>query len=100
MLLKFKNDYDTHEKRLELASRIACIINTEPYEPTMTNTNDSYHWRVHHGNDWWVTFDHEHPSKVRIRYRYQCKGNQFEEALCGWLIIRFRCIILEGHKYE
>ena len=102
MIIKFRNNtYETFEERQELARMLACIVNANSeFEPFCPNAQDSYYWRIHSGNDWGVSFNQEDTKQVKIRYRYQCKGNQYEEALCGWLIVKFSCTIIENNKYE
>ena len=101
MIIEFRNNtHETLEKRQELAKMLACIVNANSKFEPYPNIHDSYYWQIHSGNDWNVSFDQENTKRVKIRHRYQCSGNQFEEALCGWLIIRFRCTIVENNNYE
>lgn len=102
MIIEFDNNtHDTFEERKELVKLLACIVNASgDFVSFCPNGNDSYYWQIHSGNDWSVSFDGGNTKRVKIRYRYQCKGNQFEEALCGWLVVRFRCKIVEKNNYE
>jgi len=100
MIIEFRNNtYETLEKREELVKMLACIVNaSSEFKPYCPNDFDSYYWQIHSGNDWGVGFDQEHPNRVKIRY--QCKSNQYEEALCAWLAVMFRCTIVEKNNYE
>lgn len=88
MKLVTRNTYETSVKKENLAKFLAGTIEGgnqfSPYKP---NENDDTFWTIDSANDWKVKFFLETPNVFEIIYRYQ-NSRKYEEALCGWLMIR------------
>lgn len=89
MTFKTKQKLDADGRKL-LAIHISTIIEGKRNEelPYMPNEGDDYFWTLDLANNWKIKFFPEQPYCFEVRYRYQCSGNQFEEALGPWLIYR------------
>ena len=93
MTFKTKQKLDADGRKL-LAIHISTIIEGKRNEelPYMPNEGDDYFWTLDLANNWKIKFFPEQPYCFEVRYRYQCAGNQFEEALGPWLIYRLGVI--------
>ena len=89
MLLAIKSNLSTAEAKASLVALLSMNIGGHEYidgfRPYQPNKTDDNYWTLDSGNDWKAKFFPEKPKQIEIRYRYQCKGNHYEEALAGWL---------------
>lgn len=85
-------DKDTRTRFVALVSQ---IINTEPtsFTPEQLNKGSTdLEWCVDAGNDWWVFFDRDDKSLVRIKNRYDVKPLLM--SLGGWIAYRWRMEVM------
>jgi len=64
-----------------------------PYEPSQLNAGTTdLEWQVDAGNDWWVFFDRNDPTLVRIKNRYDVKPMLM--SLGGLISYQWRMTVL------
>lgn len=64
-----------------------------PFEPQQLNASTTdLEWTVDSGNDWWVFFDRQDPTIVRIKNRYDVKPMLM--SLAGLISYQWRMTVL------
>ena len=103
LILKNRDSYETLDARKRLVDFLSTTIigcklsDFAPYKP---NEDDDMYWTLDRNNDWKVKFFPDESTHFGIIYRYQCKGNQFEEALAAWLAARISAMPINQSGFQ
>ena len=93
MIIKFKQDIND---RAHLAKFVANCMGDSlgGFEPYKINSTNDTEWTVDRGNDWWVIFNDEKLSEMKINHRY--RNTVALENLMRWISFRTNSEIIEG----
>jgi hypothetical protein len=89
--------FTSEEVCRDMAELLSCIVSgfEAPGVPWKASEVDWTYWTLDQANDYKVTFFPEDPHCFGLTYRYQCEGNQFEEALAAWVAVKLTAEIVE-----
>lgn len=85
------SDTETRQRFVKFVARLLSVEGRE-FAPLQLNGNvTDLEWSVDAGNDWWVFFDHDDWSCVRVKQRYDVASAL--TSMGGWIAYRWHMTV-------